>query len=213
MIIKILIPSDPILFKKELLITKRAKRTLTYKDGSERVEIWNASRFTASSDLMHNISSQLDHRKDRAHIIKVVYEIEEINHDNEYIHFDGEYSKEIYIHYVKGWSSFRPLDEHISEYIIKNDVITIYRNNGFALGKSNVKRISSKDMKELLSILYEATRKGAFGKSKTQVRTIHGPICSYDYDYHNQSGRDCGALFSDDILNDRYHDLINKIIK
>lgn len=76
MIKKVLIPSDPILFKQELLKTKQAKRILLYKDGRAKVENWNASKFTPSSDLMGNIDSQLGHRKDRLEILEAIYEVE-----------------------------------------------------------------------------------------------------------------------------------------
>ena len=38
MIKKILIPGDPVLFKQALLKTQWAKRTIIYKDGSDKVE-------------------------------------------------------------------------------------------------------------------------------------------------------------------------------
>ena len=70
-----LIPNDKDLFKKELLIKQRAKRTVTYKDGSVKSEVWDASKFTLSSDLGGNVSSQIYHRKDKDQIDKVVFEV------------------------------------------------------------------------------------------------------------------------------------------
>ena len=76
MIKKVLIPSDTVLFKQELLKTKQAKRILLYKNGCAKVERWNASKFTVASDLMANIDSQLGHRIERDEILEAIYEIE-----------------------------------------------------------------------------------------------------------------------------------------
>lgn len=213
MIIKTLIPSDPMIFKTLLLKIRRAKRTLIYKDGSVKVEIWDASKFTANSDLMHNISSQLWHRKDKAHIVEAIYEIiEGRNHDEcDILPLNGKY--DIHIHYKKGWSSFRPAGEHLSGYIIDNDAITVFNDVGFASGGSIVKRISHIDMRELISIFDVALRKGELADSHTSIRTVHGPLCTYDYEYCGKSRTDCRALFKDEALNNRYYDLIKKITK
>ena len=213
MIIKTLIPSDRVLFKTLLLKIHRAKRTIIYKDGSVKVEIWDASNFTPNSSLMNNISSQLWHRKDKAHIVEAVYEIiEDRNYDEcDILPLNGKY--DIHVHYKKGWSSFRPSGEHLSEYIIDNDAITIFCDVGFASGRSIVKRISHIDMRELIYIFDVALRKGELADSHTSIRTVHGPLCTYDYEYCGKSGTDCGFLFTDDTLNNRYNDLIERITK
>ena len=211
MIIKTLIPSDPVLFKTLLLKIHRAKRTIIYKDGSIKVEIWDASRFTANSDLMNNISSQLWHRKDKAHIVEAIYEIEDINYDEcDTLPLNGKY--DIYIHYKNGWSSF-PVGEYLSEYIIDNDTITASYEIKHIRSKSVTKRISHIDMRELIYIFDVALRKGELADSHTLLRTVHGPLCTYDYEYCGKSGTDCSALFKDEALNNRYYDLINKITK
>ena len=211
MIIKTLIPSDRVLFKTLLLKIHRAKRTIIYKDGSVKVEIWDASKFTANSDLMHNISSQLWHRKDKAHIVEAVYEIEDINYDEcDTLPLTGKY--DIHIHYINGWSSF-PAGEYLSEYIIDNDTITASYEIKHVRSKSVVKRISHIDMRELIYIFDAALRKGELADSHTIIRTVHGPLCTYDYEYCGKSGTDCGFLFTDDTLNNRYYDLIKKITK
>lgn len=211
MINKILIPSDPALFKKLLLITKQAKRTLIYTDGSVKVEMWDANKFTSNSNIMNNISSQLWHRKDKTYIVKAIYEIEE--HDNlkldEFV--KCYYPSTLYIHYMKGYSSFIPAGKYVSGYTIEDDVITILYNVGFNPEKTERKKISLKDMRELCSILEEAYVVGDLGKSNTLMKTIHGPICTYDYDYRDQSGKNCGALINDAVLMGRYHDLINRL--
>lgn len=212
MIIKTLIPSDRVLFKTLLLKIHRAKRTIIYKDGSVKVEIWDASNFTPNSSLMNNISSQLYHRKDKAHIVEAVYEIEDGNYDEcDIIPLNGKY--DIHVLYKEGWSSFRPVGEHLSGYIIDNDAITVLSDVGFSSGRSIVKRISHIDMRELISIFDAAMRKGKFADSHTSIRTVHGPLYTYDYEYCGKSGTDCRALFTDDALNNRYYDLIKKITK
>ena len=211
MILKTLIPSDPVLFKTLLLKTHRAKRTIIYKDGSVKVEIWDASNFTPNSNLMNNISSQLWHRKDKAHIVEAVYEIiEDRNYDEcNTLPLNDKY--DIHVHYKKGWSSFRPTGEHLSEYIIDNDTITVFYDVGFDSGRSIVKRISHIDMRELIYIFDVALRNGKFADSNTIIRTVHGHLCTYDYEYCGKSGTDCGALFKDEALKHRYYDLIKKI--
>ena len=86
------------LFKTLLLKIHRAKRTIIYKDGSVKVEIWDASNFTPNSSLMNNISSQLWHRKDKAHIVEAVYEIiEDGGYDEcDILPLNGKY--DIHIH-------------------------------------------------------------------------------------------------------------------
>lgn len=210
MIIKTLIPSDPVLFKTLLLKTHRAKRTIIYKDGSVKVEIWDASNFTPNSSLMNNISSQLWHRKDKAHIVEAVYEIIEDGGYNEcdIIPLNGKY--DIYIHHINGWSSF-PAGEYLSEYIIDNDTITASYEIKHVRSKSVAKRISHINMRELIYIFDVALRKGELADSHTISRTVHGPLCTYDYEYCGKSGTDCSALFKDEALNNRYYDLIKKI--
>lgn len=213
MIKKVLIPSDPKLFKEKLLITKQAGRSLIYKDGSKRVDVWDASGFTSDSDLMHNISSQLWRRKDKAEIVEAIYEIaEDGENPNRRNNVEENRPIDVLIHYEKGWSSFRPVGEHITGYTIENNIVTIYRNNGFAPGKTETKTISDKDMRVLLAILDEAVNIGAFEESDTVIGTAHGAVCTYEYDYRTQSGRNCGSLFKNDVLNKRYRDFVNKII-
>ena len=124
----------------------------------------------------------------------------------------GEVADILYIHCNKGWSSFRELGEHISGYKIDNDTITVFYDVGFGPGKTATKKISDKDMGELLEIMDAAVMMGEFEKSDTAIRTIHGVACNYDYDYKGRSERNCSSLFTDDALNMRYAHLINRII-
>ena len=124
----------------------------------------------------------------------------------------GEGAHSIYIHYKKGWSSFRPVDEHVVEYIIENDEITVFYNVGFASGKVITKKISGKDMNELLGLMNDAYVTKTLEKSDTAIRAEHGTILSYDYDYRCYLERNCSSLFTDDALNMRYAHLIDRII-
>ena len=215
MIKKVLIPSDPKQFKQELLRRKRAKRILLYRDGSAKVEMWNADKFKPTSNLMGNIDSQLWHRKDTAEIIEAIYEIEDLDHldSNRFRETEDSYPIELYIHYKKGWSSFRPVDEHVVEYIIENNEITIFYNIGFGPGKTITKKISGKDMDELLCLMNKAYVTNTLEKSDTAIRAEHGTILSYDYDYRCYSERNCCSLFTDESLNTHYGSLIDRIIK
>lgn len=224
MIKKTLIPADPALFKAELIRIKRAKRTLIYKDGSVKVEIWRADKFNHKSKLMHNISSQLDHRRDRAYISEAIYEIIDGEY-NEYellndCHRDRNLNPEddldvgdIFISYRRGWSSFTPKSEYVTGYVIENNMITIHYSCGFIPGRKDNKILSPSEMRELIHILNDAIRISSLGVSGSLISTIHGPICTYDYDYRGHSGRDCGALLTDKALLARYNDFINRVTK
>ena len=212
MIKKVLIPSDTALFKQKLLTSKKAKRILLYRDGSAKVEEWNASSFAPDSDLMRNISSQLGHRKDREEIVEAIYEVDDSEFSNNNSNNETDIDGELYIHYQKGWSSFRPVGEHVSEYTINNSCIKVTYEVGFGPGKTISKTISPSNMRELLNILNQAIKISALGKSNTAINTIHGNICTYDYDYRNHFGNNCNALILDEILSTRYRDLIDKII-
>ena len=122
-------------------------------------------------------------------------------------------TEELYIHYKKGWSSFRPMGKYLSEYIIENNMITISHNVGFTPERTDTKKISSKDMEALLSILDDAIKMDAFETSNTLIQSVHDPIDTYDYSYRGESGNDCGRLFTDDSLTTRYQNLIDKITK
>lgn len=71
-----LIPADKEEFKKKLLISKSATKTILYGDGRKEVKTWNASNFTGNSDLKSNISSQDEwrNRKER-NITEIIYEV------------------------------------------------------------------------------------------------------------------------------------------
>ena len=142
MINKILIPANPASFKQALLKSKRAKRTVIYQDQSKKVEMWNASKFTPSSDLMGNIDSQLWHRKDKAYIREVIYEIVDMQSDDALGDTEDVKVGELYIHYQKGWDSHEPAGEHMVEYVIENDRITIFYNVGFQKGRTQQKTIT-----------------------------------------------------------------------
>ena len=101
----------------------------------------------------------------------------------------------------------------MAEYIIRNDEITISYNVGFTPGKVITKKISGKDMRELLGIMNAAVATSTLEKSNTAIRTFHGVICSYGYDYKGYSETNCGSLFTDDALGARYGSLIDKITK
>ena len=51
-------PNDLEQFKKELVRTSRAHIRIHFSDGRKETKPWNASNFTESSDLMHNINSK-----------------------------------------------------------------------------------------------------------------------------------------------------------
>jgi hypothetical protein len=55
-------PSDPDLFKQELLISKKAEIEIVYSDGRVEQKQWNATRFTISSNVSRNLRSRPEFR-------------------------------------------------------------------------------------------------------------------------------------------------------
>jgi|SRR5687768_7038875 len=75
-----LVPSDPTMFKKELLRTRRAHIKITYVNGHERIKRWNVSNFSASSNVLGNLRSRPQFRQGKWQqfgIAKVTVEIAE----------------------------------------------------------------------------------------------------------------------------------------
>ncbi|MDR2569738.1 MAG: type I restriction enzyme HsdR N-terminal domain-containing protein, partial [Oscillospiraceae bacterium] len=65
-------PSDERVFKERLLQTKRAKRTWFYTDGRTETDIWDASKFTTTSNLNGNIySNNKVRQRDKIGLIKL----------------------------------------------------------------------------------------------------------------------------------------------
>lgn len=55
-------PSDPEIFKQELLVSKRAEIETTYTDGRVERKPWNATRFSVSSNVFGNLRSRPEYR-------------------------------------------------------------------------------------------------------------------------------------------------------
>lgn len=55
-------PSDPVVFKQELLVSKRAEIETIYSDGRVERKLWNASRFNTNSNLFGNLRSRQEYR-------------------------------------------------------------------------------------------------------------------------------------------------------
>ena len=53
-----LVPPDPVVFKMELLRTRRAQITTKYDNGKEELSVWNAQDFLPSSNLLGNLRSR-----------------------------------------------------------------------------------------------------------------------------------------------------------
>lgn len=71
-----LIPADEEEFKKKLLNSKSATKTILYGDGRKEVKTWNASSFTGNSNLKSNIRSQNEWRKRKErNITEIIYEV------------------------------------------------------------------------------------------------------------------------------------------
>ena len=55
-------PSNPVLFKQELLVYKKAEVETMYHDGTVKKKVWNASRFTNNSNVFGNLRSRPEYR-------------------------------------------------------------------------------------------------------------------------------------------------------
>jgi hypothetical protein len=60
-----LVPSDRVIFKRELLKSRLAEIERTYCDGSTEVRPWRLDAFTDSSNVIGNLRSRPDFRKDK----------------------------------------------------------------------------------------------------------------------------------------------------
>jgi hypothetical protein len=56
-------PGDPLVFKSALLLYRRAIITTHFNDGREERRVWNASRFSQSSDILNNLRSRPEFRQ------------------------------------------------------------------------------------------------------------------------------------------------------
>ena len=56
-------PSDPRIFKKELLRSRRAERVETYSDGRVRIKPWKANGFSETSPVRGNLRSRPEYRR------------------------------------------------------------------------------------------------------------------------------------------------------
>lgn len=70
------IPDDTAEFKRRLLISKKATRTIVYEDGRKEIKIWRVSKLSENSNLIGNITSTpLWRNRDRLKIIEIIYEV------------------------------------------------------------------------------------------------------------------------------------------
>ena len=68
-------PSNPDIFKQELLLTKKAEIETHYSNGDVKTKYWNASKLTSSSGIMNNLRSRPEYRsgKWQLHAISKVH--------------------------------------------------------------------------------------------------------------------------------------------
>ena len=70
------IPDDTAEFKRRLLISEKATRTIVYEDGRKEIKIWRVSKLSENSNLIGNITSTpLWRNRDRLKIIEIIYEV------------------------------------------------------------------------------------------------------------------------------------------
>ena len=59
------VPSDPVIFKRELLKSRLAEIEMAYCDGSAEVKPWRLNAFTDASNVIGNLRSRPDFRKNK----------------------------------------------------------------------------------------------------------------------------------------------------
>ena len=57
-----LFPPDEELFKKKLLVSKKAEITTYFMDGNRQTKTWNANSFTAKSGVLNNLRTRAEFR-------------------------------------------------------------------------------------------------------------------------------------------------------
>ena len=66
-------------FRSQLLIHKRARVAISYTDGSTEEKIWNASRFTQTSNLRGNLASGYLRDWSKRGIVKATFQVLDSN--------------------------------------------------------------------------------------------------------------------------------------
>ena len=66
-------------FRSQLLIHKRARVAISYTDGSTEEKIWNASRFTQTSNLRGNLASGYLRYWSKRGIVKATFQVLDSN--------------------------------------------------------------------------------------------------------------------------------------
>lgn len=59
----VLEPSDPVIFKSQLLVSRRAIINIHYENGSSEEQVWNAQQFSVTSNVIGNLRSRLQFRQ------------------------------------------------------------------------------------------------------------------------------------------------------
>lgn len=57
-----IVPSNPDIFKQQLLRSRVAEIVIIYSDGRKEIKIWNAAKFSASSNVIGNLRSRSEFR-------------------------------------------------------------------------------------------------------------------------------------------------------
>jgi len=113
------------------------------------------------------------------------------------------------ISWDKGWQSFRPVEPHMVGYCLEGAAVTARYSD---VGHEETRELTVNQLQELMYILKKAKALGTFGHSNTAIRTAHGPICTYAYDYDGESGRDCCEVFTDEDLMEDFCRLMKTVL-
>ena len=133
----------------------------------------------------------------------------------------GDLISSLYVSYEKGSCVWSRIDQHVTEYCIKDEKITFSLNTN----KKYVKKISPVNIGKLIYILQDAERQGFlcdqylshFTKSFSPVFDAPSPA-TYEYTIGDNSGVCFGSLLIDSkdpkrsFLQNQYDNLINQII-
>lgn len=114
------------------------------------------------------------------------------------------------ISWDKGWQSFRPVEPHVIGFCLDGGTVTVYYSD---YGHEETRKLTVKQLQELIRILQSAKNLGAFSLSDTAINTVHGPIYACSYDYNGESGTNCCGVFTDDDLQEDFARLMKAVLE
>ena len=139
-----------------------------------------------------------------------------LRHLDDYVRMHLLQNSCLYISFELGWQSSKPVEKYESGYTIQDGAITFSYDNCSPAYRNVTKKISTTDLRSLISLFESAYRKGCLAASDTCIHDIHGDHLKYSFTFSNVSGNRCAYLFGGnpleaDQLTKKYLALIEKL--